>query len=302
MRPDVQLMIVDGKKGLDYRNVNGVGFLPDGRYVYKATTARGQFIVVGDQESQGFQQIVTTLRVMDMERDVNRDGTNTGRFDAVIVGTHVAFIAQRSTNGGDTVVVIDGKAIPAADAREVTLSPNGLRYAYAYGTGYVPRRVSIDGKDYAARFPFNDSLAPKFIFSPDSKHVAYGAYAPGQGESAVRGLAVDGTFIRTPQPFAAVDPIQNVTFSPDGRHLFWLYTGLQGDRSAVYLDGVRVLNLQDNSLSRRSVTDPLTPRWSVGADGVLTLIAQDGESIKRFRITPGPETSIETLAAMTTIQ
>jgi hypothetical protein len=34
----------------------------------------------------------------------------------------------------------------------------------------------------------------------------------------------------------------------------------------------------------------------------LTVIAQDGASLKRLRVTPGPDTSVDTLAKMNAIQ
>lgn len=37
--------------------------------------------------------------------------------------------------------------------------------------------------------------------------------------------------------------------------------------------------------------------WSMGADGVLTAIIIDQGSVKRVRITPGNDTSIDTMLA-----
>jgi hypothetical protein len=35
--------------------------------------------------------------------------------------------------------------------------------------------------------------------------------------------------------------------------------------------------------------------WEMGADGTLTVVAQAGDAIKRFRITPGVDTSVDTI-------
>lgn len=35
--------------------------------------------------------------------------------------------------------------------------------------------------------------------------------------------------------------------------------------------------------------------WEMGADGTLTVVAQAGDAIKRFRITPAADTSVDTI-------
>ena len=74
-----------------------------------------------------------------------------------------------------------------------------------------------------------------------------------------------------------------------------------GARTAVYVDGVRVAELADDAGFAIN-HENIDAKWSVGHDGVLTFIAADGNSVKRFRITPGSDTSVDTLAKMNAIQ
>ena len=139
---------------------------------------------------------------------------------------------------------------------------------------------------------------PRLTFSSDSKHIAYAASSPDQRQ---RGLGLNGKFI----PYSQVPmfPAANRTFTPDGRHLLWL-TGFQRGRSAIYVDGLRAVEL-DNAglvLTHNAGTDQFSTWWSMGADGTLTVIAQDGAALKRFRITPGADTNVDTLAKMNALQ
>jgi hypothetical protein len=142
------------------------------------------------------------------------------------------------------------------------------------------------------------SREPKLTFSHDGKHIAYAALSPDQ---RVRGLSLNGKFI----PYSQVPafPAANRTFTPDGKHLLWL-TGFQRGRSAIYVDGVRAVELDNPGLGliHTAGTDRLSTWWSMAIDGTLTVIAQDGASLKRFRITPGADTNVDTLAKMNAIQ
>ena len=58
----------------------------------------------------------------------------------------------------------------------------------------------------------------------------------------------------------------------------------------VYLDGRPAARFDFNQMMQ------LAPgTWEMGADGTLTVVAQAGDAIKRFRITPGPDTSLDTI-------
>ena len=83
------------------------------------------------------------------------------------------------------------------------------------------------------------------------------------------------------------------TFTPDGRHFLFLTEDPGNAKESIYVDGKVVAQVDVNTLL---ADNPAA--WEVGADGVLTLVAQDAGAIKRFRLTPGSDTSIETLLAL----
>ena len=120
----------------------------------------------------------------------------------------------------------------------------------------------------------------EFVFSPDSKHVAYF----GRQQNGTYGIFVDGKFTAMPGTYP-----MNPTFTPDSRHLIWMDRP-GGPAQVVYVDGRPALELVSNS---SLTTMPGT--WEMGADGTLSVVGQSGDSLKRYRITPGADTSIDLL-------
>lgn len=283
-------MMVDGKKGLEYQSVKGIRFASDGRFVYKAVQpGNKQFIVHGDQESDAYQMIHPVVNM-----------GSAAPLEAVVAGNRVGFIANRTFSPDSTAVVIDGKPIPTKAPRDLVFSADGSRYAYGFGDITGARvQAMVDGTPHSGVILAPAISSPKsFAFSPDNKHIVYAAYTP---DGRARGISLNGKFIPISQ--LPVNPFANPTFTPDGRHLLWV-TGFNGTRSAVYVDGLRAVEFShDGTALTQSTSDmPLEVHWSMGSDGVLTFIAQDGDSLKRFRITPGNDTSVETLARMSAIR
>lgn len=284
-------MIVDGKKGFEYQSVQGIGFTSDGRFVYKAVQpGNKQFIVHGDQESDAYQMIHPVVIT-----------GSTAPLEAVIAGNRVGFIANRTFSPDSAVVVIDGKPTPTKAPRDLVFSADGSRYAYGFGDITGARvQALVDGTQHTGVIlgPTLPSLERKFAFSPDGKHVVFAASTP---DGRARGISLNGKFIPVSQLPAF--PIHNMTFTPDGRHLLWV-TGFNGTRSAVYVDGLRAAEFNHDGIAlTQSTSDmPLEVHWSMGSDGVLTFVAQDGGSLKRFRVTPPDDTSVETLARMSAIR
>jgi len=148
--------------------------------------------------------------------------------------------------------------------------------------------VNIDGKDMpgsamAFQTPGNGINRPRaeFMFSPDGKHFAYFDMQPNNQA----GIYVDG---KLAEVFPGTQP-ENLTFTPDGRHLLWLSNAFGGGH-VIYVDGRPALQVDGNAQVQVS-----SGAWEMGADGTLTLVAQAGDAIKRFRITPGADTSVDSL-------
>lgn len=262
-------MFVDGKKGQEYpEGLSHLVWTGDGRPVYYGRTNQRAFMVIGEQESDAYG---TIQDVTPVTREEKRRGA-TGFVPAVVQGTHVAYIAR--INGGDgltTVVVVDGKAIPAVAASEVRLSPDGSRYAFL--SGRPPSQfVTVDGTAYD-KVAIDPSIATvghqgMIKWSPDSKHVAWITAAPSTG------VMLDGKLLPTPRM------TRFAQFSANGR-LVYLARG-EGAEHQVYVDGKRVLTLPQN-LSLETDADIY---WSFPEDGSILFVAQDQEGMKRFRIGP----------------
>ena len=148
-----------------------------------------------------------------------------------------------------------------------------------------------DGADDQSSTPIPVSSVPKersneppmkFVFSPDSKHIVW--FGP---VGNANGVHLDGKVLT-----GAGNQIFNRTFTPDSRHLFWMSNGLNEPKYIFYLDGIEVLKIDFQNLM---VAHPYW--WEVGPDGVLTAAIIDQGSVKRIRITPGAETSVETMLA-----
>lgn len=270
-------VIADGKKGLEYQSVGEIAFTEAGTVVYHATNNNKHFLIVGDQESEGYQSIYGASPVP----------PNTSQ-PFIIAGNQVGFMALAGQGGFDRLAVVGGKALARRNAADLTLSPDGSRFAFAFDGG-----MNVDGTDVpnVGIIPFKpapvtrQAMPPaRFLFSPDSKHlVAFGRRAGADAP----GIFVDGMFL------AAGNGSPNTpTFTPDGRHLFWRDHLLNDPHWAVYLDGKPVVLFDQTSFSIYSYPG----YWDMGPDGVLTVIGPTEEGMKRFRITPGTNSSVESLS------
>ena len=302
-----KVAIVDGKKELDYQDVNGLQLLPDGRAVYVAGDLKRRFVVVGGQESNAYALIVgarwdgwEAQRRHQRNVDAQRRGkpADDAQDYFLATGNHVTFVATKNAAASlqSMVVVHDGKEMPTpGGAQNVLVSPDGSRVFYATPAGQFVDGVQQPGVEFVASTSASSSVA----FSPDGKHLAYIAYRSANRQES--GIVLNGRFIPlTPrkQPSPA-DRLDHLTFAPDSRHLFFIARGTTARRPTIYVDGLSALEVDDQLDLTSGVIDG---RWSVGEDGVLTLVAIEGNALKRFRITPGPNTSVDTLARLGAMQ
>lgn len=264
-------MVIDGKKGREYPMITDFAFSPDGtRSMYKARAGMKTFVVTGVDESDGYQS-VDSLR---------------------FAGTHTGFIATKASGSSPWEVVIDGKSTPRSDATAASLfrmSPDGNHWAYITGFGNAVGIV-VDGVEpgmATIRGFGRDWHGARFVWSPDSKHFATFGTSKSLPNYDDSGILFDGKFLKLSVNYAF-----NPTFTPDGRHFLFLTQDPGNSKESIYIDGKVVAQVDMNT----SLADN-PAAWEVGADGVLTLVAQDAGAIKRFRITPG-DTSIETLLAL----
>lgn len=265
-------VMADGKKGQEYQRVaSGVSFTADGRPVYMAIANAKQFIIIGAQEFGPYASVQ-----LQAPPGLNYLG-GVSPIPVMVAGNHVGFIAMESnTSGTNRLVVVDGKATKAVAPSDLGFSPDGSHFAYLEGQG--TRNVVVDGTQ---RFPSpltheNGDVPAQFVFSQDGKHIAFASAS----QSNVQGRAIaidDGMFVTD------AGSHYDITFTPDGRHLVWMGIRNDGPRRRIYVDGEPVVEF-DQPAGAQQFAETW---WSMGADGVLTFIGQDGGSLKRYRITPG---------------
>ncbi|HEY7566881.1 MAG TPA: hypothetical protein VH762_04885 [Gemmatimonadaceae bacterium] len=136
--------------------------------------------------------------------------------------------------------VIDGEELAGFNlVKEFQWSPDGKRYAF-YGTNATGTVMIVDGKEQ----PKALGMSPDALrFSPDGKHIAYGAQTTGAGYQPVVDLVLKphslGNFHVKNQNTNPRITIPVFFYSPDGNHL--AYVGVKPDgsgKTVVWVDGV----------------------------------------------------------------
>jgi hypothetical protein len=267
--------VYDGQNGPEVDNVKDITFAPDSSAIVYLGYFDGQDHVV-----------LNNADIMQGDRAMPAKPFFYGPAGAY----KVAFVQGPSVQ--DLSLVMDGQILGGLNnLTGVAFSPDGTRYAFAHGPSGQGRPV-VDEREYPDRVP-TPFAAPSgmvgspppvyFVFSPDSKHVAY---LVSSRQTGANGVIVDGTPILTKST-----RVGRPHFTPDSRHLFWIEQEKPYYR--VYLDGEPVA--QYDLISGPWESDPRM--WEMGADGVFSLMGPSGSEVKRIRITPGPGTSIETMIA-----
>lgn len=284
--PTSYWVVADGKRGQDYQGIIPVGFADDGRFVYAASMRNQTFLVAGDQESEGYAGMISPFDGVAIPDHKPLMTVSPLPPPATLARNRIAFTAQNPPATMRTIVV-DGKAMQRDNAGPVTFSPDGSRFAFTFGR--PTKTLNVDGKDLPGTLMLFRQPAisggrnrprVEFTFSPDGKRVAYFEMQPNNSSA----VYVDG---RLASVFPGSQP-ENLTFTPDGRHLYWLAG--TGNQQTVYVDGRPAVQFDGNQQLQLA-----GGTWEVGADGTLTIVAQAGDAIKRFRITPGADTGVDTI-------
>ncbi|HKW63275.1 MAG TPA: hypothetical protein VJN89_12070 [Candidatus Acidoferrum sp.] len=247
-------VLADGKRGQEYQMVDNLQFTADSsEFAYNAMANNRQFLVIGDQESQGYSRGIKPV------------------FAAA--GNHVGAVTSDPASGVGYLLGTKGTRVNARGIEELTFSPDGSHFAFVTVDNGSGRHLAVDGviQPGSNLFPISTKAAGEFAFSRDGAHFAHFALSPNGQD---RGIFLDGKLTLTlPQG----NPSQ-LTFTPDGRHLFWAQAYDGGMR--IYMDG-KVVAQGD-----RAMTPGSTGWWEMTADGTLLCLLQGDDGIKRVSITP----------------
>jgi len=283
---NTEFILEDGKKGEEYPSIDDSAmkpmFSPDSsKFLYVAASGSQRFLVTNGDESDGFQTL-TPKPVFTPD------------------GQHLAY--GTTPFGSQSVTIyVDGKALPVQTGQPrdtFNFSPDGSRYAYTIGNG----TLAIDGVTLSNMYVTNwQSNNPDttvttyfYLFSPDSKHIAYIAQDPNGGN---RGLWLDQKLVfKTTQ----TNP-DHIAFSSDSQHLFWTLREapdavMPGNlyHHTLYVDGKNVKEYQD------SFFDSFPGAWKTQDNVTLQFFTIADSNIKRYTVTPGADTNVTTLLASAT--
>ena len=278
-------VVIDGKKGTEYQSVTDKFYWsPDSSKVaYQISSSGRNFVVVNTEEFP--VDLVHALMRAPIRFSAN------GRY---------AFSSNDGSNR-NFLTIVDGKPVlPAGvypDGQSFEFSENGARYAFMVGQiGRQGMTAIVDnGQMNATLAPgnftnfsstqfSNEYFNTNFILSPDGKYLARMARTPQN--------ASPGLYVNDKLAFPTPTPVINPTFTPDSKHLCWLGVEMRGASQpgrdyVAYVDGHPAVRLTSENMIRTMGA------WSMGADGVVTLLGVVGDTVKRFRITAPPDTNID---------
>ncbi len=269
-----KFMLIDGKKHQDYDGITEFTFSTDSTKTFYVARAAGKsFVVVNDEESEGYPGM----------QSISSSSLNPIRLGAG--GKRVGFIGNAGTR--DTFIVVDGKTTTVKNGGFLTFSPDASRYAFAAGDPGFPT-LYLDGveqKDVAVIAP-NDMLGGSpFSFSADGKHVAHFGFINPRNDK--RGLMVNGKLVDV---ITAL--LQVPVFTPDSNHVFYLRP-VPGSFE-LCVDGKPAVKFSGLPLPQQGSQQP---HWEMSAEGVYTFLAVVDNVFKRFRVTPSADTSITKMIA-----
>lgn len=273
-----QWMVIEGKRGGNFQSIDGdpVGWKPsftsDGRkFVYVAFNAGRRFVVIGDEESDGF----------DLPRvELSDKG---GRF---------AYYEQKT-------VVIDGRKIDTEKVGATrgilpdsfAFTSDGARFAFVASPMAMKPILVVDGsavenfQPALMRISANPKAAQSYFkFSPNgNRWVSFGE----EPRSRERALYIDG---KVAYAFAkGVFQPDRMDFTADGNRLFWRGVARQSEKErpsyVVVENGQECLFYdRDKPLSQALQSTPGS--WEMGADDKLRILAVTPEGVVRHTLTP----------------
>ena len=275
-----QYVFVDGKRAQEYQNVDHIVFTSEpSKVTYTAFSNGKPYSIIGDDESDTCfaspsNPVIDTHGALMTAATGGRAGTICG------------------LTGGAPAIYLDGKTMPLAagalGASDLRFSPNGQHYAYGAQLQAGAQRLVIDGV-----VQMNSNLGSvsiqraRYVFSPDSQHIAADSMPPNPVSEFASGLFLDGKYI----PVVANSGMKRLEFTADSKHIVWGQGVPSRDALRIFVDGKAVAE-GDTAVSANSKE----AWWDMAPDGSLSVLVQDDHNLKRITITPSAETSVAVLA------
>jgi hypothetical protein len=133
----------------------------------------------------------------------------------------------------------------------------------------------------------NKPINVYFQFSDDGKYLARMARRPDNTNP--------GLYLNDKLVYPNSTGTSHFNFTPDSKHASWLGREKNSDRPQLgyvaYVDGSPTVKFNGDSFQG------IDGGWEMGDDGVLAFLAIQGDSVKRFRITPAADMDIEKMIA-----
>lgn len=184
-------IVIDQKEDSKYDNVGNLIFSPDSkRYAYRATKDNKVFVVLDGQEGNKYDGINSLLFSSDGKQLVYkakklingqekgvlvRNGKESQLFDDVFPldfspdSTKLAYVVKEK--GTTASVYINDKEIAKYNTLlGGTFSPDSERFAFTAVNKEGKAFAIVDNKEFSIS---PKSILTKFVFSPDSKHIAF---------------------------------------------------------------------------------------------------------------------------------
>jgi Tol biopolymer transport system component len=220
------LMVVDGKEGPEFLEVNSPRFSRDGQhFAYSAMTQKGETIVLWAMVADGkrgpeFEELSLPVFSPDSQHLAYRGKRDNYR-EVLILDGKVTIESEYASQPNFETLGVTGLPLTREfdDVGQPVFSPDGQHLAYR-----VKQKnhevIVLDGKETAE---FEDVGQP--VFSPDGQHLAYRVKHKKNHEAIV----LDG------KETTEFEQVTKPVFSPDSRRL--AYLGKRGNKWRMVVDG-----------------------------------------------------------------